>query len=582
MVKQRALSDTGYMCRNMLGFDYDLDDTSGQEVRPGGVRGEGPHKEMIDFLDDRSCRYKMIQAPRGSFKSTILVGYAIRRITENRNTRVLYCMKTANQARSKVGQISDLLTNQNLNYYRSFGDVKGKPWKRTEPTIAGRTLDLAQASVTCAGVDVALVGGHYDIIILDDLVDWDTLTDDKIQKTLQFYRMVQPLLDPGGEVLVTGTRYAHNELYGWLEVNQNEMFRIKKWDCGMRPVAQEWGGSYVLEGTPVFKHLTAKVLWEKFANNGYDVKDFCSQYCNIIVSGNQDFFFRSEFKPHQWEPSWMQHLSGFLLTDTATSVKDTANLSVAILVGLDGQDNVYVLDMLCGRMDPTDYVSQTVDMVERWMAQVDIRGITMEKTSANVLFANNFQEMFRRRKIRMPHMHKLSRSGSDEAKDQRIQRIQQRFRDGRIYFVDTLPRYYLDKGREKLLWDPEAYRDSENKDGPPLPGGELVDQFVYFRQGWGDDIADCLADVDVMDLQGRRICTGMGFRSRERQEHQAMVDRGIVRTMPMMIQGRERIVDIVPTEHKHNHTTWASRYAQKLKRRTPVDQPRPRGRGKLR
>lgn len=50
---QRALNDTGFFCRHVLGWNYDQDEDTGEirNLGSGGVRAEGPHLEMTTFLD---------------------------------------------------------------------------------------------------------------------------------------------------------------------------------------------------------------------------------------------------------------------------------------------------------------------------------------------------------------------------------------------------------------------------------------------------------------------------------------------------------------------------------------------------
>lgn len=572
---RRALSDTGYFARNILGYNYDKDEETGivYNEGEGGIRASGPHRKMVEFIDDPSTRYKHLEAPRGSYKSTILVAYAMRRAIKYRNLRVLYCMKTYSEACEKVAHIRDQFDSAaNLN--KLFGDLSSPKWAAHNFTLTGRVNPQPGPSFKAGGVDKNVTGGHFDLIILDDLVIWDNITTpEQIAKTLAFYKMVQPLLDPGGTLIVCGTRYAHNDLYGWLLENSGNQFADLILDCGMR-VAKKEDGNHELVGTPIFSHLSEKVLWEKFKSTGRDVKDFSSQYLNVITSGEFDHFFRSDFQHHPWEENWMQFLTGYVLTDTAVTEKEHACLSVSILVGLDGNDNAFVLDAVVGHLDPVAYVSRTVDMFQSWMGRIDIRGMTLEKTAANEVFLVNFANEFRTRKFRAPKIHRLSRQGNDEAKDRRIQRIQQRFRDKRFYFVETIPRFYHDLGRERVLYDPELYRDPDNPEGPPLPGGELVDQFIFFRQGYKDDIADALADIDAVDKDGRRLCKGLGRLAQERQDRLRNREEGLMRVMPVVINGRTVMTDIIPSNNPHDSKSWASRKVQRLKQRGPQDPSR--------
>ena len=85
------------MAREVLGYDYDKDEKTGREKRPGGIRKSGPHKEMVAFLDSTS-RMKHLEMPRGGYKTTGVQAYCIRKVTQDPNKRVLYGMETYSNA----------------------------------------------------------------------------------------------------------------------------------------------------------------------------------------------------------------------------------------------------------------------------------------------------------------------------------------------------------------------------------------------------------------------------------------------------------------------------------------------------
>ena len=72
MFVQRALNDTGFFCRHVLGWNYDLDEETGKVNNPGtgGVRAEGPHLEMTNFLDrEGGKRWKHLEDLHGILDS---------------------------------------------------------------------------------------------------------------------------------------------------------------------------------------------------------------------------------------------------------------------------------------------------------------------------------------------------------------------------------------------------------------------------------------------------------------------------------------------------------------------------------
>lgn len=101
------------------------------------------------------------------------------------------------------------------------------------------------------------------------------------------------------------------------------------------------------------------------------------------------------------------------------------------------------------------------------------------------------------------------------SKDQRIQALSGRFEQMRFVVLDTVPKTFNDGNMWRTLWDPDGHH---REDGAKEPSGELVDQFLRFPVGKYKDIPDALADLDVTDKDGRRICMGSGRREEIRDE----------------------------------------------------------------
>ena len=142
--RQRVLSDTGFCARNLLGWNYDEDsDHRKTNVGSGGIRPDGAHQQIVDLLDNRDVRYKFIQAPRGSYKSTILQAFIIRHILLNPDVRILYASATEALVRDKAMAIRKSLESDEVT--RWFGPQRGEPWEEMRFTVCGRTQQTLQS-----------------------------------------------------------------------------------------------------------------------------------------------------------------------------------------------------------------------------------------------------------------------------------------------------------------------------------------------------------------------------------------------------------------------------------------------------
>jgi hypothetical protein len=179
----------------------------------------GLHDELAKFLLIPTEK-KLILVPRGHLKSSLVtVVWSIQQILKNPNIRILITNAVWDLARKFLREIGGLLTDKTLlrEIYGPF-DGPGSKFTQDELTVSQRTIGtIKEATVTTAGVETALTGGHYDIIIHDDLVEENNInTKEQIQKIIRFYQNSLDLLDPGGQILVVGTRWAMGDLYGHL------------------------------------------------------------------------------------------------------------------------------------------------------------------------------------------------------------------------------------------------------------------------------------------------------------------------------------------------------------------------------
>jgi hypothetical protein len=178
------------------------------------------HGEMIEALEDSNDR-KLIVMPRGTFKSSVgSVAYPIWRLLSNPNLRILIDSEVYSNSKNFLREIrAHLLGNTQLRDL--FGEFKSSNWNESEITIAQRTAIKKEASITCGGIGTIKVGQHYDLIIADDLNSQNNSeTTEGRKKVIRHYQMYTGLLDPGGQIVVIGTRYAVDDVIGHIIENE--------------------------------------------------------------------------------------------------------------------------------------------------------------------------------------------------------------------------------------------------------------------------------------------------------------------------------------------------------------------------
>jgi hypothetical protein len=202
-----AKTDLRFLCKHILRMD-DWDTL---------------HDDLAKVLEHSDSR-KLILMPRGHLKSSVItVGWVIQQILRDPNIRVLISNAVWDKARAFLAQISGYLTDKSAlpQLFGPFQTPQGR-WTRDEIEIAQKTkTSIKEPTISTAGLEKSLTGYHYDLLVMDDLVDATNITTkEQIEKVKAFYRNSLPLLDPGGRIVTVGTRWAISDLYDDLITQQ--------------------------------------------------------------------------------------------------------------------------------------------------------------------------------------------------------------------------------------------------------------------------------------------------------------------------------------------------------------------------
>lgn len=509
--KKRCLADTGFLARNLLGFNYDEAEGGRKtNIGTGGIVNYGKHLEICELLDDRDIKCKLVIAPRESRKSTLLQAFIVRQILLNPDIRVFYVARTDAMARDKALAIRRQLENPNL--VRLFGEQAGKPWEETRFTIRGRrNTALMNATVQGFSMDSLPVGGRCNLLAVDDFIDDTNVTNaTQNKKSKAKYAHLQPFVAKGGILVVVGTIWDDDDLYADLQASS--VFAPPSGGqvvCGVGvDVFYGKNGKMDLmedETGITFPHLTVDYLRGKLQGMLLEGKSdlFVKQYLNIASTEGGNHFERRFFQPVKWGDD-MRQLSGFIVTDTAISQEDSGCYSVVAYVALDASDNIYLLDLRLGHWTMTEFVDEFFTMLEHWQAMVNHIGECWEEAHLSTAFREAIEYDKRARKVRLRTIE-MPRTSKNK-KTARINRLQHPMANRRFWVCNTVPATFMDVDGEKELWNPTGHYDARTK--ALSPSGELVDEFV--RSSSKKDIPDALAmilEYEKTRRGVRRKCT---------------------------------------------------------------------------
>ena len=499
----QCLSDTGFLCRELLEYNYDEDGPGGKRINvgTGGIYKHGAHQKMVETLDSE-LRYKLVEAPRDSRKSTLLNGFCVRHMLRNQDIRIMYFARTDSMVLGKATAIRNQLCKDRV--VALFGEQVDRDVDPLHFTLKGRREHgLMNATFEAYSMDSMPTGGRANIVILDDFIDDTNCTNqNQLDKSKDKFAHIQPFVAAGGILVVVGTRWDPMDLYSVIE--SSPLFHSPYGEqlilgAGVHLTRTE-GGSIDLEvdeGGVTFPHLTVEYLRQKLfgmVRNG-DVELFMRQYLNQCSSQIGSMFRRFFFRPLAWGDD-MLTLSGYLLTDTATSQQPEGSQSVVAYVGLDASDNIYVLDVRVGNWQMNEFIEEYFDVLEKWQPKVNHCGEVWESISLASAYRQAIEQDARSRRLRVRHIEINRYTG--ERKQNRIQSLSWPMLTKRFFVVDTVPRTYEDLDGTRPLWDPRGFYDARTKEYQPA--GELVDQFLRFRRGKRQeadklDIADAIAMI---------------------------------------------------------------------------------------
>lgn len=414
------------------------------------------HKELCQFVDTSPRKQKLILVPRGHLKSTLItIGKSLQWICEDPTVRILIANATYQMAVAFLSVIKRHLT-QNPTLIELFGPLGENPEKWSENMI---TLNQAtvvggekEATVFCYGMGGNLVSQHYDKIILDDIVNEDNVnTREQIEKTLQFYRLCQPLLEKDGEMLIIGTRWHEDDLYGYIMDKENgflDDFMVYEKKAIEGDLWDEKAGEYT----------KGQVLWEE----KYSLQElskirrkmgpytFSAQYMNDPVPPSDADFKREWFTYYEPVDLRGRDLNKYLLIDPAISLDKQADYTAMLTVGVDQFSNIYILDITRGHMKVNDIINNIFFLYERWHpTAIGLEEVAFQRA---LRYALKQEEEKRKRFLNVIELKPHTRS-----KDQRIKGLQPLYAGGKVLHNRDLPyNIYLE---DELLRFPRGKND---------------------------------------------------------------------------------------------------------------------------
>jgi len=177
-------------------------------------------------LDTNQEGHLLILAPRDHGKTEACISYALRAICLNRNTRILWICESAGQAEKRMRRVKTLLESPRIREDWCTAPEQGfGPFRVTDEdkwtsmqVYVNRPLQSVDPTLEAVGSGGAVTGGHFDVILADDVEDdRTTFSANQRAKTRDWFKgTLGPMLVRNGVQIVVGTRKHHDDLYSHL------------------------------------------------------------------------------------------------------------------------------------------------------------------------------------------------------------------------------------------------------------------------------------------------------------------------------------------------------------------------------
>ncbi|MFH2044489.1 MAG: hypothetical protein ABIK92_05020 [Pseudomonadota bacterium] len=433
---------------------------------------EAVHFDLCEFMCDRYTDYgepvknwKLVLMPRLTFKSTLcLQAFAIQQIVLNPNIRILITTENFSNSKFYLGQIKKTFESNELlkSLYGDFVAPTG--WREDYITVSQRTVNSKEPTIMCGGVDKTITGFHYDLIIADDIVTPNNIgTIEQINKVINYYKDFNNLLDKvnPGKVIVIGTRWNFNDLYQHIIDNEYVNFNIF--------IRQ----AHNPDGSLFFPKILPQEELDRLRISLGNYLYSCNYENNPVDKEHAKFKqVWIKYYPENMQCPQLAEMNIYTTIDPAISERIEGDFSGIITVGVDSDNNKFVLETKRLKVNPFELINEMFEVYKRFKPQA--MGLEMA-VFQKVLKYWLMLEM-QKRNVYLPIVELKS---EQKSKEYRISGLQPFFEFGSVYISKSMREL-----EDELLTFPIMRHD------------DLIDPLAYQVSMWSPPIKHEIKSIE--------------------------------------------------------------------------------------
>lgn len=411
-------------------------------INPNRMYGD-IHKDVFEWLQSDEQGNQLLLLPRAHMKSHCIAVWCAWYITKHPEATILYISATAELAEKQLYDIKNILTSS--TYTKFFPDmIHPEEGKREKWAVSKIAVDhprrkqeqIRDWTIATAGLTTNTTGWHADVILADDVVVPDNAyTDEGRRRVTAAMSQMTSIRNAGGFTKACGTRYHPADIYfTWKNqkaftydeetgqiIGEELIWDIKEhvveqdgvflWPRVVRPDGKAFGFSMNILARIKGEYEDTTQFYAQYYNNPNDPgsarlsRDKFQYYDQKFIKRNGgDWYFKDN------------RLNVYASIDFAFSLNKNADFTAIVVIGIDCDNNIYVLDIERFKTDKTiEYFRKVAALHSKW----EFKKMRAEVTVAQQIIVNDLKDYVRKEGLRLS-LDEYRPSKSEGSKEERI------------------------------------------------------------------------------------------------------------------------------------------------------------------
>lgn len=376
-------------------------------------------QDALVYLGDEAAAYlrRLILMPRGHLKSTIgTVLYSLWRIYRNPEIRIMVGCNLQSLAYSFIREVRSYLESPDLqNIWNNRPHISGSLIPAIQKKTNARNFNTdteaedrkviwnnvalqvvrqgryKEPTLFATSVGTTVTGMHFDLIILDDLVDFKNVESDvKKVQVEEWIADVESVINPprfvqvtgiggfllndilGGEIIINGTRYAVDDYYGQVIEKKDELgFQIHSRNIYSNGKDSTDGYLWKEKYTDrIVSSLQARLSPRRFSsqylNTVYEKDAHLFNTNAIQILSNDSVFTHGDKLCVRLSNGRIEVLSPIIAIDPAFSTSKTSDDCAVLVGGKLADGTLLVIDAALDRMIAAEVVAKVVEFAIKY------------------------------------------------------------------------------------------------------------------------------------------------------------------------------------------------------------------------